>query len=159
MTDHSELRALLAKATAGPYTTEAFNEVFCGEADYAAMILAGDNESIVAQSMKDHDATAFAVAVNALPGLLTDHDQAADTIAKLEAENAGLRKGLEEAPQPYDYMSKSVFTSLPVSMRSFVDAHKTWMKKARTTHPDQGGSTEAMARLNAARDQAMVSVA
>lgn len=47
-----------------------------------------------------------------------------------------LRKTLEEAPEPYEYMSKSDFNHLPFHMRSFVDAHKTWMNKVREALAD-----------------------
>lgn len=41
--------------TPGPYSTDAFNEVFAGRPDYGAMILGADGETIVAQCVAERD--------------------------------------------------------------------------------------------------------
>lgn len=41
---------------------------------------------------------------------------------------------------------------------TLVDVNEAFRAKARDCHPDQGGSTDAMARLNAARDAAIIEI-
>lgn len=80
--------------------------------------------------------------------------------AHLEATRAIERHGVATASEMF-----TAFVALPQPKRWFevlgvessatlAAAEQAYRQKARTAHPDQGGSTAAMAELNAARDAA-----
>lgn len=70
------------------------------------------------------------------------------------ADLAEMFQGFQALPPPGAARSWREVLAMPAGPHTMADVETMYRRLARTRHPDSGGSTEAMAELNAARDAA-----